>query len=158
VVLRRLIDEHEELLKVAALHRSAIGNADARLMADCLNVQGAAAERILGLERERQAMVAALVGKSGVSPKARITLSQLAKGLSDPVRSRLLAAGEGLREVLNKLHQEHTAIRSAATALSSHMEGLMRQVCRRLSHAGTYARSGSVDAGVAVVTAVDLRS
>lgn len=57
----------------------------------------------------------------------------------EPIRSRLAGVAKSLREVLNALHQEHIALRVAAETLSMHMEGLLRQVCRRLSHTGTYA-------------------
>ncbi|MFN7020502.1 MAG: flagellar export chaperone FlgN [Phycisphaerales bacterium] len=156
-VLLALIAEHENLLKIATRHRAAIASADPRTMAECLNAQAAAAERIAGLERRRQAAVAAM-GAPGPASRDRVTIAQLAAGLPEAVRARLLAAAERLREVLTRLHREHAAIRSAAESLSSHMEGLMRQICRRLSHAGTYARSGSIDGHVAVTTALDVRT
>ena len=46
----------------------------------------------------------------------------------------------------------------ATVSLLAHMEGLMRHVGRRLSHAGTYGRRGVVEAGGVVVSCVDLRS
>jgi len=175
-VLRQLVVEHEELLKIAGLHRSAIAHADARLMSECLNAQAIAAARIGELEKLRQSAVAQFTGTirsmgtiapapvSGRGPTTlntsgpRVTIAQLAKLLSDPMRTRLLSAADLLRDVLNRLHREHAAIKSAAESLSAHMEGLMRQVCRGLSHAGTYARTGNVDASVTVTTALDIRS
>ncbi|MCC6322813.1 MAG: flagellar export chaperone FlgN [Phycisphaerales bacterium] len=155
-VLRSLINEHEGLLKIAKTHRAAIAAADPRAMADCLNAQAATAARVADLERQRQAAVIALTGAAPA--RSRVTISQLAASLPEAARVRLLAAADGLREILNRLHGEHTAIRTAAETLSSHMEGLMRQVCRKLSHAGTYARTGNVDGHIAVTTALDVRS
>lgn len=165
--LRGLLTEHEELLRIAAVHRAAISSADVRTMSDCLNAQHAAAERIGELERQRQRAVLDLASASGgsvasgVAPSpspVRTTMAQLTRTLAEPLRARLLAVSERLRDVLNRLQVEHNAIRAAAESLSSHMEGLMRQVCRRLSHAGTYARTGSVEASVSVVTTLDVRS
>jgi hypothetical protein len=76
----------------------------------------------------------------------------------EPLRTRLGMAATALRELLHKLHKEHMALRSAAETLSAHMEGLMRQVCQKLSHAGTYARAGHSAAGVQVVSSMDVRS
>lgn len=156
-VLIALIAEHENLLKIAGRQRAAIAGADPRTMAECLSAQAAAAERISELERRRQAAVEAMA-LPGPAPRARLTIAQLAAALPEAARARLLAAAERLREVLTRLHREHAAIRSAAESLSSHMEGLMRQVCRRLSHAGTYARTGSIDGHAAVTTALDVRT
>lgn len=155
-VLRGLIAAHEELLALATAHRSAIGRADVRALADVTNAQAAVMERVGELERQRQAIVAVMARASGVS--GRPTVTQLVKLLEDPIRARLAALADRLREVLNRLHAEHKALREAAEALSGHMEDLMRQVCRKLSHAGTYARSGVVDTSAPVMTALDVRS
>jgi len=158
--LRDLISAHEELLKLAAAQRSAISRADARSLADVLSAQMAVAQRVVELEQQRQGAVV-LLGKASPTTGAmgaKTTIAQLVRAVADPARSRLLALAERLRELLNRLHTEHMAVRAAAESLSSHMEGLMRQVCRKLSHAGTYARSGAIDSGCAVVTALDVRS
>jgi hypothetical protein len=42
-------------------------------------------------------------------------------------------------------------------AVAAHMEGVLRQIAGRLSHAGTYGRGGAVDASVQVVSALDVR-
>lgn len=158
--LRGLITAHEELLRLAAAHRSAISRADVRALTDIMNAQAAVVQRVSELEQQRQAAVAVLAkataAGSGGTPKP--TVSQLVRTLSDPMRSRLVALADRLREILNRLHAEQMALREAAETLSGHMEGLMRQVCRKLSHAGTYARSGVVDTSAPVVTALDVRS
>ena len=45
-----------------------------------------------------------------------------------------------------------------AQKLAAEVEGLLRQVCRGLSHTGTYARRGAMDSNVQVVSAMDVRS
>ena len=159
--LRDLIAAHEELLRLAGAQRSAISRADPRALSDVLNAQSAVAQRVVELEQQRQGAVV-LLTKAAPQPigatGAKATMSQLARAIADPARSRLLALADRLRELLNRLHTEHMALKAAAESLSSHMEGLMRQVCRKLSHAGTYARSGAIDAGGAVMTALDVRS
>jgi hypothetical protein len=112
------------------------------------------------MERDRQRAVMAMTHATGGagSASAKPTVMQICKCLAAPWRERLLAAADKLREVLNRLHQEHTALRVAAQELSGHMEGLLRQVCRKLSHAGTYGRGGSIDSSVTVVTSLDVRT
>jgi hypothetical protein len=55
----------------------------------------------------------------------------------------------------------------ALESLAQHMEGLVRQVAQRLSHAGVYSSRGRVEAGAAnhtliggglVTSALDIRS
>jgi hypothetical protein len=162
-ILRELVAAHEELLGLAGAQRSAISRADVRSLSDVTNAQTAVAERIADLERQRQATVAVMlkhagpIAGTGQTP-GRPSIANLVRAIADPLRSRLLAVADRLREVLNKLHTEHMALRDAAESLSDHMEGLMRQVCRKLSHAGTYARSGAIDTSAPVITALDIRS
>jgi hypothetical protein len=161
-VLRQLVAAHEELLRLAGAQRSAISRADVRSLTDVMSAQSAVAERVVDLERQRQGVVAAMVKLAGPAgapgASGRPTVTQLIRSLADPMRSRLLIVADRLRDILNRLHAEHMALRDAAEALSSHMEGLMRQVCRKLSHAGTYARSGAIDTNSPVMTALDIRS
>src|SRR5262249_51899410 len=108
----------------------------------------------------------AAVAAAGSHP-ATATLSDLAGRLPGAARGRVLSLGERLRALLSTLHREHEVLRTAAAALASHMDGLMRQIGRRLSHAGTYERprqargeaAGPWPGAVApVVTALDMTS
>lgn len=155
--LRGLVSAHEELLSLAAAQRSAISRADPRALADITAAQAAVVHRVVELERQRQVLVAAIV-KSTPVRDARPTITALARSLADPVRSRLIGLADRLRDVLNRLQAEHAAVRAAAESLSAHMEGLMRQICRKLSHAGIYARSGVIESSAPIVTALDVRS
>lgn len=164
-VMSGLLAEHERMLALTVEHRRAISEADMGALRACLTQQGEVAGAIAALEKQRLALVGTITGQRGTitgvpaHPNApRTTITQLAGRAPEPVRSRLLGVTDALRELLNTLHREHLALRTAAETLSSHMEGVMRQVCRTLSHAGTYARSGSVDASVQVVSALDVRT
>lgn len=61
-----------------------------------------------------------------------------------------------LRFLLADIETQNSTLRTATAVLISHMEGLMRQVARRLSHSGTYGRKGYVETVPTVVSAVDL--
>lgn len=175
--LELLISEHEGLLELAREHKRAIGAADVTGMQACMELQEAALGRVQSLELRRQGLVRTLsagaqagsaTGKAaGIVPAAapptagsgsKTTVTTLAQRAGEPIASRLLGLGERLRDVLNRLHREHTAIREAAETLSAHMEGVMRQVCRKISHAGTYGPSAAIDVRTPVVTSLDVRT
>jgi hypothetical protein len=160
--LRLLVAEHQKLLALADEHRRAIMQADAQGLNACLAKQSEVVQRVSDLERRRQGIVLGITRsappKPG-SPAGRVpTMSEVTIHAPEPVRGRLTSVAGALRELLNTLHQKHRALKQAAETLSQHMEGLMRQVCRELSHTGTYARRGSINSSVQVVSAVDLRS
>lgn len=167
-VMQQLLAEHEGLLALAVEHRRAISQADLPAMDACMSRQQALFARITELEIRRQGLVQTLRTQAGESAKAlagaagsttaRVTITVIAQRAAEPIRSRLTEAGKKLREVLNRLHGEHAAIREAAETLSSHMEGVMRQVCRQLSHAGTYGPRAAIDTRTQVVSALDVRS
>lgn len=157
-VLEAMIAEHQRLLDAARRHRRAISEADAPAIAECIRDQSAIVQRIATLERERaDAVRGAVIDASGPAP----TLAILAAALPGAARERLLSLRERLLCVLESLRREHEVIRAAAAALAAHMDGLMRQVGRRLSQAGTYDRPAGAGGGEAawrppVATALDL--
>ena len=85
------------------------------------------------------------------------TLATAVLKLPAAARDRVLALGDRLRTLLATLHREHRVLVAAAGALAAHMDGLMRQIGRRLSHAGTYGRPGQ-GPGVPVMTVLDMTS
>jgi hypothetical protein len=170
-LLRGLLAEHGELLCLAAEHRRAISKADSRALGACLVQQGRVAQRVAELERRRLSLMARLSDRlrPSAGPRApgagaqalvpdKLTVTSIARTLPEPMRTRLIGAAERLRDLLERLHREHLALKEAATALASHMEGVMRQVGRAFSHAGTYGRRGAVDGAVQVISGLDLRS
>jgi hypothetical protein len=163
-ILSQMLIEHEQLLALAAAHRRALATANPDAVGACLVQQSAVVQRVAELERRRQSVVGRLADRLGprsippTRPPERPTVAWVAGLLSEPVRVRLLALAERLRELLGRLHREHEAIRLAAQTLAAHMDGLMKQVSRSLSHAGTYGRRGSVDSSVQVISALDMTS
>lgn len=163
-VLRDLLKEHQQLLELTTEHRRAISHADAPALNTCIGRQSETVLRIAALEKKRQQVVSKIAAArpelNRMSPKTvnNHTISTLLMVAPESVRVRISGVSKALRDLLNALHRENLALRQAAETLSSHMEGLMRQVCQRLSHAGTYARSGSIDSSVQVVSSFDVRT
>lgn len=148
-VLAALLKEHEDLLPITIRHREAVATADMLALQQVNELQQQAAERIGRLEHRRGQLAAAL------APHASPTLPSLAAAFPH-ARETLTTLAERIRDVASRISREQRAVRIAADALAEHMQGLMKQVARKLSHAGTYGRRGSVDSPVQVTTALDL--
>jgi len=168
-LLRELLLEHEQLLTVTGMQKQAISKADTGALATCVHQQNVIVQRVAELEKRRLGLVARLgerlrpahsakIGsQSGIVPD-RPTIAWLAQTFPEPTRGRVVAAADRLRDLLAKLHKEHVSLKEATTTLATHMEGVLRQVAGRLSHAGTYGRRGIVETRVQVVSTLDMKS
>lgn len=158
-LLEALVSQHEKLLELAGAHLEAVRRADHNALRLRLEEQQDTLQRIADLEQRRAVLVNTLTqnlpARAGRGP---VTLSELAGAAPEPQRSTLLARARTLRELIHKVKQEQGTLRWASRSLAAHMEGVMRQVAKRLSHAGTYGRHGAVDADAVVLSALDLRS
>lgn len=152
-LLADLIGAHEDLLRLTVEHRAAIAAADSRRLRVCIDAQTGTLGRLAELDERRRRLVAAAALPAGGEP----TLSAVAERLPEPLRGRTLAAAGRLRELIAAVHREARTVRQATHSLLSHMEGLMRQIGRRLSEAGTYGRAGGVIAGPPLPCALDVR-
>lgn len=159
-LLRELIAEHESLLAVTIEHRKALSEADLSGLSRCIQEQNRLVQRIAAIDIRRATVVRSIQAADGTPAGSADapTVSAIAGAAPEPARSRLLGLGGRLRDLLNTLHREHQSLKLAAETLAAHVDGVMRQVCRHLSHTGTYARSGSVEAGAGVMTGLDVRT
>lgn len=149
-LLTALMGEHRALLDLTARQRDAIRAADTRAMEACLAEQRARLGRIASLEEERRALVEVVI------PGGSTTLSHLASLTGAEERDRLLSLASELRRLVERVREELALIRSASVSLLGHVEGVMKQVAQRLSHAQTYGRRGAVEPRVTVVSSLDL--
>lgn len=154
-LLEALLAVHRGLLEVTARQRDAVRRADTVAMDACLREQMAGLARAAELERERAALVAR-VAPGGLGRGVPVTLTALAGLVEGPARERLLGLAGELRTLVVRLREEQAVVRAASATLLSHMDGVMKQVAQRLSHAQTYGRRGSVEPVAAVVTTLDL--
>jgi hypothetical protein len=149
-VLVSLTAAHEELLELVREHRRAISTSDAAAIQECLSRQGMLAVRVTELERSRQRLSAALIGR----PKASI--AELTANLPAESRTPITTAAERLGAVLTIIQRENGVVRAATQTLIAHIDGLMQQVARALSHAGTYGRQGRVEGVGPVPCGIDM--
>lgn len=163
-LLTALLGLHSAWLTEVHAHREAMRHADAAGVQGSVRRQAELLQQIADLEELR----AGLVNRVGASPDFQqagsaasgrgngpLTLSQIAALLDEPHRSRLTGSAGELRGLIEQVQKENRTLRAAAGSLMAHMEGL-RQVARRLSHAGTYGRRGFVEPCPGIATAVDL--
>jgi hypothetical protein len=151
-LLRDLAAQQSELLALTVEHRAAIVRADPAAIASCVQRQAALFGRARAAEQRRRALVDAW------APRERgITLTDLASRVEEPARARLLALGGQVRALVERLARENRVVRAATESLMAHMDGLVRQVARRLSQSGTYSRRGGIDTGAPLVAGIDFR-
>jgi len=156
--LESLIDAltvvHQRMLIETQTHREAIRKADGNAVEQAAARQAELLSRLGDLEGKRRELVAMhpIPGRAPMS----VTLSDLIALASLEKREALHAAAGELRQLMRTVQQEHQTLAAATKSLLAHMEGLMRQVGRTLSHAQTYGRKGIVEPGPTVVSALDL--
>jgi hypothetical protein len=146
---------------MAAQHREAIRQADGAGVARATDAQSRGIEELATLEQRRRELVALCCTRFAPLASRRataITLTDLCQCVPVADRPRLLTKAAELKELVTSVNEQTRTIKAATVSLVAHMEGLMRQVGRQLSHSGTYTKRGYVEAGGAVVSALDLRS
>lgn len=149
-LLGEMLIEHERLLALTLEHRAALSQADHARIARCASEQSQASARIDSLNRKRSALLVAF--RPGVS------LREVIAATGQTRASRLEELGQKLRDVVVSLRREQERLRLASASLASHMQGLIQQIHRRLSHAGVYSTQGRVEAGAMVVSGLDITS
>ncbi|MBK7404623.1 MAG: flagellar protein FlgN [Phycisphaerales bacterium] len=152
-LLHDLVTAHEWLLRATGAHREAMRRANPMAIATTRDEIAAATSRVAELDTERRQLVAAMA-----PDRPEATLSELALHLTEPQRSRSLDLAGSLRELVLQAQSEQKRLRVATEAMLRHVRGVMQQVQRGLSHAGTYGPGGRVERGAAVVTGIDMTS
>ncbi len=151
-------DAHDRLLSSGAALQAAMRAAAFRDIDAARESQQQCIEKIAALDSvRRQIVVRAIAAKLLPPGILNPRLSDLARACDEPASAELLALARRLRGLIDETRRRHTGLHAAATGLSLHMKALLRQISQRLSHSGAYSPRGVVDAGGAVVSALDLR-
>jgi hypothetical protein len=158
-LLDELLAQHEAWRGLQADQRNALRRADGDGVEDVVGRQSAVLQRIADLEERRRAVVKAACASGAVAradATGPVTLTQIAEALPEPGRGRLLDLAGRLKALLADIDSQNRMLKSATHTLVTHMEGLMRQVARTISHSGTYGRRGYVDSTPTVVSGMDV--
>ncbi len=156
-LLDGLNERYTRLVELGRAHREALRLADAAALKELTKVEGTILGEIALLDRDRQTLVREACGTI-VVPGKTLALTDIAGHVGEPRRGALVRKAEDLRGVMRLWLELSAAIKQAATTLAAHMDGLVRQVGKQLSHAGTYSRRGYIEASGAVVSSLDLKS
>lgn len=146
-----LVRAHEAFVRASGAHREAIRKADTAAIDKAREQVAEVCAQIANLDQERRSIVAAI---SPDNPDA--TLTFLATRLPEPERSRSLELARSLRELVIQARTDQRRLRAAADSMLRHVRGVVQQVQQSLNHSGTYGKAGRVDAGVAVVSGIDM--
>lgn len=152
---------YEQWRSLLIAQREAVRRADGAAVEDAARSLSNVLEAIAMLETRRGELVnASAEAIPGLRPAraGAITLSDVAGALPGAGRATLEVKARALRELARDVHAQTQTIAGATRSLLGHVEGLMRHVARSLSHSGTYSRTGVVEAGGAVVSALDIRT
>ena len=157
-ILRQLVVHYEQLHSLANLHLDAIRKADVDQLSVCISQENQIIQAVAESEKRRLHVVGDIADILGSPEESQTTMSWIAERIRGDRGSRLAAMARHLRSVIAEMAEVNAAAREAAETLAKHMDGLMRSVARELNHAKTYSSRGRVDAGPAVVSALDLSS
>lgn len=143
-VLRQMIAMHRDLLAILDRKREAMRSSNPRLMADLCGLENRKVQAISELEKKRLELAARLT--LAVQPDAPepMRLADLARRLPEPLRGRVLALREQLREQLTAVKEQTSVARRAADSLMRHVQGLVQAVSAASNAAGTYSRRGAI--------------
>lgn len=155
-----LLRAHEDLLVASHAQRDAVRSADAAQVRAAADQQAMVLRQIASLEERRRELVGAMTAGSAFAKRPQgagpVTLTELACHTPEPHRTRLIDLAGEVRQAVQLAADQQRTLKSATASLLAHMEGLMRQVAQRLSHAGTYGRRGMIESVPAVVSGLDL--
>ncbi len=152
--LARLIERYESFVKTLETHRAAISKANTRAIDDAIRLERELLEELLALD----ASCRTALGQPAASPPVSNawTLSRLAEAIGGEEGQRLAESAAYLRALTSRAEILQQSVREASRAMASHIDGLVRQVSQRLSHAGTYGAAGRVEAKTPVVSGLDM--
>ncbi len=149
-LLSEMLSLYEQSLANTREHRAAVSQANRVAMARCASTQASLQAKIDAAERRRSSLLAAF--RQGVS------LREVLSALDGQDTERCEELGRSLKDVVSQLRREQKRLGLASSSLAQHMQGLMQQIQRSLSHAGVYSTQGRVEAGGVVMSALDVTS
>jgi hypothetical protein len=158
LLMRDLLIRYERLRTLGVDRLEAIRRCDGSRLSAVIGQENLLVQEIAEIEKRRIGVVGRFAERVGSPAKSQTTMSWLAERVGEPVRGRLLGLARTLRETIGAVKHENQIARATAEALAQHMGGLMRTVAAHLNHAKTYGRAGTVEAGPAVISALDVTS
>lgn len=157
-MLRSQLEAHEQLLELLERKREAVRHAKIDTISELLDQERRSIERIAEIERGREQVVRRITEQLQPGAAEPLPLTMIAERADEPVQSRLLGIAAQLREMVAKVKQTSSVVRSAAEALSNHISGVMQTFHAAMSRAGVYGRQGQLAGGTQMEHSVDVKT
>lgn len=161
--LATLIERYESFVKSLEAHRAAISQADGRGIDSAISREADLLDELLVLD-ETCRRTLGQTASTPSTPGARTqptedgwTLTALAAALGGDEGQRIAESSAYLKALTSRADILQKSVRDASHAMATHIDGLVRQVSQRLSHAGTYGAAGRVETNASVVSGLDVR-
>lgn len=153
--LAGLIERYEAFVKALEAHRSAISKADGPAIDEAIGREMELLDELIVFdERCRTALGQGLPGTAPAIGGWRLTT--LAEAIGGEKGQRLTESAAYLRALTSRAEILQRSVREASASMAAHIDGLVRRVSQRLSHAGTYGAAGRVESGAPVVSGLDM--
>jgi len=153
-VLTEMVRLHERLLEQGEALAGALRSADPARVESCIVEQSGVVQRISELEQRRRDLARDLMGVA--AERREPTIAELIALVPAGARESLKGVRDRLRDAVESVGRRYASLGLAAQTLRGHLDGLIGQVGRRLSHAGTYGNAGRIESRVQIVSGIDM--
>ncbi len=141
-LMRRLREEHEQLLDLIRRKTEALRMATPALVADCCERENESIQRIGALEKRRQVLVGQIT--SLIDPKATqpMRMAEIVKHAAPKRADRLKVIHAELRSLVDQVRHDSAIARIATQGLLQHMQGIMQNMKQLFAGGNTYGKRG----------------
>jgi hypothetical protein len=149
---------YDNAIEAVAAQREAVRRADTNALARATAMGESAAASLQHLDFVRRDLWVAAVSTYPQLAGSSCSLSRLALCFDPPIAASLSAMCAKAQRAGERLARESAEVRTAVVSIGAHVQGMMQQIGKKLSHAGTYGRRGRVEHTQTVMSALDLKS
>ena len=150
--------QYQKLGQLIHRKREAIRQADMNAIAELCQQENTIAQHVTEMEKARLILTGELTRELVPAASRPMSISEVAKAVDEPNRSRLLQLSQSLRTTIEEVRAASSIVRAAADGLSRHMGGLLQTVQSALSRARVYSDQGRIANGAQYQFCLDLKS
>lgn len=150
--------QYQKLGQLIQGKREAIRQADMSAIAELCQQENTIAQHVMEMEKARLILTGELTRALVPTASRPMSISEVAKAVDEPNRSRLLQLSQSLRSTIEEVRAASGIVRAAADGLSRHMSGLLQTVQSALSRARVYSDQGRIASGAQCQFCLDLKS
>jgi len=141
--LRQQLSLHGELLELLKRKRDVLRGSDTKAAIDLCTLEHEKIHMIAELEKRRLNLAADLTLMVDPGAKEPMRMAELAEGLGEPARGRLLVLRQQLLDRMKEVHTETGIVRRATETLAKHMHGIVQTIGALSAGVSTYGSRGA---------------